>query len=283
MADKKAAQKAKRKPKKIYRRHNVVPKILGRARRRYGNGRLYNGSIHPLIPYGLRGAIWYQGEADAGNGYAYKYRKLLPALIKGWREVWGQGDFPFFFVQLPNFGQRAGLPSDAKWAVLRESQAKALAMPNTGMAVTIDVGDARNIHPGDKKSVGQRLALCALATVYGKDVVYQGPTHDKVKIDGAKVTVHFKHLGGGLVVRGEALKGFAVAGKDEKWAWADASVDGDTVVLTSEAVAKPVAVRYAWGKNPECGLYGKAGLPAPPFRTDDWPVVTQPKPKPEKK
>jgi sialate O-acetylesterase len=250
-----------------------MPAVLASAYPRMGS--LYNGMIYPLIPYGIRGATWYQGENDAGR--AFDYRKKLPDMIKGWREVWGQGEFPFLFVQLPNYRHRAALPRDAHWAVMRESQAKALAVPNTGMAVTIDVGDAKNIHPRDKKPVGERLALCALATVYGKDVVYRSPTYDKMVIDGAKVAVHFKHLGGGLVVKGETLKGFAIAGEDKKWAWANAKVDGDAVVLTSNKVAKPVAVRYAWGANPACALFSKAGLPAAPFRTDDWRVATQPK------
>ena len=273
------AYRAARKEKKRAPPRPKVPALLAGAYPRHGG--LYNGMIYPLIPYGIRGAIWYQGEADAGR--AYGYREQLPAMIKGWREAWGQGEFPFFFVQLPNYQRPDIGPRDASWAVVRESQAAALAVPNTGMAVTIDTALKGSLHPRNKRPVGERLALCALATVYGKDVVYRGPTYDRREIDGAKVRVHFRHVGGGLVVKGDTLKGFAIAGEDKKWVWADAKIDGDTVIVRSDKVAEPVAVRYAWGLNPPCSLYNKEGLPAAPFRTDSWPVVTQPKPAVQRK
>jgi len=276
MAEWKKAYRAALKEKKPPPPRPKMPQILAGAYPRMCG--LYKGMIYPLIPYGIRGAIWYQGEADAWR--AYGYRKLLPAMIRGWREAWGQGEFPFFFVQLPNYQAPDTGPRDASWAVIRESQASTLAVPNTAMAVTIDTALRGSLHPRNKRPVGERLALCALATVYGKDIVYRGPTCDKTEIDGAKVRVHFKHIGGGLVVKGDTLKGFAVAGEDKKWVWADAKIDGDTVIVSSDKVAKPVAVRYAWGLNPPCSLYNKEGLPAAPFRTDDWPVVTQPRRRP---
>jgi len=262
--------KARRKPRKP-----APPAALAALYR--DNGALYNGMIHPLIPYGLRGAIWYQGESNAGRAYAYRRRQA--AMIQGWREAWGQGEFPFLFVQLPNYLLRKDQPGDSTWAVLRESQLRTLAVPGTGMAVTIDIGEARNIHPRNKQDVGKRLALVALAKVYGKDVVYSGPVYEKMTVEGSGVRLHFGHVAGGLVAAGgEPLKGFAIAGADKKWVWADARIDGATVVVHSDEVAKPVAVRYAWAHNPQCNLTNKEGLPASPFRTDDWWVVTMPKP-----
>jgi len=267
------AYRAARKEKKAAPPRPKVPETLATAYPRHGG--LYNGMIYPLIPYAIRGATWYQGEADAWS--AYRYRKQLPAMIRGWREAWGQGEFPFFLVQLPNYKQPDAAPKDAPWAVVRESQAKSLAVPNTAMAVTIDTALKGSLHPKYKQPVGQRLARCALATVYGQDVVYRGPTYDKMTADGGKVRIHFKHVGGGLVIKGDTLKGFAIAGEDRKWVWADAKIDGDAVIVGSDRVAKPVAVRYAWGLNPPCSLYNKDGLPAAPFRTDNWRVVTQPR------
>jgi len=230
---------------------------------------LYNAMIAPLIPMGIRGAIWYQGEANSGR--AMEYRKLFPAMIQDWRKRWGEGDFPFLFVQLANYMARAPEPADSNWALLREAQTMTLALPKTGMAVIIDIGDAGNIHPKNKQDVGKRLALAALATAYGKDVVYSGPMYESMKVEGDKVRLKFKHLGGGLVAKGgDKLTGFAIAGEDKKFVWADARIDGDTVVVSAKDVAKPVAVRYAWADNPECNFYNKADLPASPFRTDDW-------------
>jgi len=233
---------------------------------------LYNGMIQPLIPYAIRGAIWYQGEANAGR--AYQYRKLFPAMIQDWRKAWGQGDFPFLFVQLANYQPRKPEPADSAWAELREAQTMTLSLPKTGMAVIIDIGEGDNIHPKNKQDVGKRLALAALAIAYGRDIPYSGPMYDSMKIEGDKVRLTFRHVNGGLVAKGGVLKGFAIAGDDRKFVWADAKIDGDTVVVHSDKVAKPKAVRYAWADNPECNLYNKAGLPASPFRTDDWPGVT---------
>ena len=234
---------------------------------------LFNGMISPLIPYGIRGAIWYQGESNAGR--AYQYRDLFKMLIRDWRSHWGV-DFPFLFVQLANFMQPKPLPGDDAWAELREAQLMALSLPNTGMAVAIDIGDAKDIHPKNKQEVGRRLALNALGLVYGKDVVYSGPIYKSMSVEGNKIRLTFDHVDGGLTTpNNEKLTGFAVAGGDSIFTWADAEIDGETVVVSSPYVANPVAVRYAWAANPICNLYNKAGLPASPFRTDDWPGVTE--------
>jgi len=235
---------------------------------------LYNGMIAPLIPYAIRGAIWYQGESNAGR--AYQYRTLFPAMIRDWRRAWGQGDFPFLFVQLANFMAPPAEPKESAWAELREAQTMTLQLPQTGMAVAIDIGEANDIHPKNKQDVGKRLALAALANTYGRDVVYSGPLYQSMAIEGNTVRLWFRHLGGGLVAQGgEPLKGFAIAGEDRKFVWAEAKIDGETVVVRSDQVPNPVAVRYAWADNPEgCNLYNRAGLPASPFRTDDWPGVT---------
>jgi sialate O-acetylesterase len=234
---------------------------------------LYNGMVAPLIPYGIRGAIWYQGESNASR--AYQYRKLFPTMIKNWRHDWDEGDFPFLFVQLANYMQTKPQPSDSAWAELREAQFMTLALPNTGMAVIIDIGDANNIHPKDKQDVGKRLALWALGKTYEQKVVCSGPIYRSMKIEGDRIVLQFDYVGGGLVaVPNEPLKGFAIAGADRKFVWADAKIEGDTVVVSSKEVSQPVAVRYAWADNPTCNLYNKEGLPASPFRTDDWPGVT---------
>jgi sialate O-acetylesterase len=233
---------------------------------------LYNGMIAPLTPFPIRGAIWYQGESNSGA--AIKYRTVFPALIKDWRAKWNQPEMPFLFVQLANFMARSDQPTESSWAELREAQMMTLALPKTGMAVTIDIGDAVDIHPKDKQDVGKRLELAALSQAYGKDVIYSGPIYKSMKIEGDKVRLSFDHLGGGLVAKDGKLVGFAIAGEDRKFVWADAVIDGDTVVVSSPQVASPTAVRYAWADNPACNLYNKAGLPASPFRTDDWPVTT---------
>ena len=233
----------------------------------------YNAMIHPIEKFGIRGVIWYQGETNSGR--AYQYRTLFPLLIADWRDIWQQGDFPFYFVQLANFQARKPEPGESNWAELREAQSMTLRVPNTGQAVIIDIGEADDIHPKNKQDVGYRLALWALAKDYGKtDLVYSGPVYQSMKVDGDKVTIAFDHVGGGLVAKDGALKGFAVAGQDKKFFWADAKIVGDTVVVSSKDVPLPVAVRYAWANNPECNLYNKADLPASPFRTDDWPGVT---------
>lgn len=236
---------------------------------------LYNAMIHPLIPFAIRGVIWYQGESNAGR--AYQYRVLLPTMIQSWREAWGQGDFPFLIVQLANFMAQQKDPNEnSAWAELREAQLLTVkSVPNTGLAVIIDIGEANDIHPKNKQDVGRRLALWALGTTYGRNIIYSGPIYDSMSIEDGKIRLRFKHVGGGLVAEGGGeLKGFAIAGEDRKFVWAKARIEGDTVVVWSEEVPKPVAVRYGWANNPVCNLYNAEGLPASPFRTDDWPGVT---------
>jgi len=235
---------------------------------------LYNAMIAPVLPYGIKGAIWYQGESNAPR--AYQYRKLLPAMVKSWRDAWGEGDFAFLVVSLANFQAVKDEPGESDWAELREAQAVAMDKdPNGGLALAIDIGDAADIHPRNKQEVGRRLALAALAKSYKKDVAFSGPVYESMTVDGDKVRLKFKHAYDGLEAKGDTLKGFAVAGEDHKWVWADAEiVRNDTVVVRSDKVSKPVAVRYAWASNPVCNLYNKAGLPAVPFRTDDWKGVT---------
>jgi sialate O-acetylesterase len=224
--------------------------------------------IAPLLPCSIRGAAWYQGESNTANPQLY--RKLLPVLIQGWRQSWGQGDFPFLYVQLPGFRLQKSLPADSEWAELREAQSLALKLPRTGMAVTIDLGE-NNIHPANKQEVGRRLGLLAEAGAYGDDIVASGPVFASSKINGSQILLGFKQLDGGLVAKdGGALKGFAIAGADKKFVWADAKIEGNNVLVSSSQVPKPVAVRYAWADNPDCNLCGKGGLPAAPFRTDNW-------------
>jgi sialate O-acetylesterase len=239
---------------------------------------LYNAMITPLLPYAIKGAIWSQGESNAGR--AYQYRKLLPAMIGTWRKAWGQGDFPFYIVSLANFTPVKPEPGDSDWAELREAQTMTQSLPKTGQAVIIDIGDGPDIHPKNKQDVGRRLARQALKKDYDVNVVESGPTFDTMSIEGDTVRVRFKNLGGGLVSHESKLTGFAVAGEDKKFVWADAKIEGDAVVLKSLAVGKPVAVRYGWANNPEVNLYNKEGLPASPFRTDDW--VTPPAPQGKK-
>jgi sialate O-acetylesterase len=258
----------------------------------YMAGYLYNGMLAPLIPYTIRGAIWYQGEANASRGE--QYRKLFPTMIRNWRQDWDQGDFPFYFVQLANFRERLAEPTSSDWAELREAQAMTLALPNTGMAVAIDIGEAGNIHPRNKQEVGRRLAQIALSKDYGvtvsegwgagwpligrffeKPLPYSGPVYRSMKIENGKIRLFFDQVNGGLVSRSEgALKGFALAGEDQQFVWADAVIEGETVVLSSPQVKNPVAARYGWANNPEVGLYNAVGLPASPFRTDTWPGIT---------
>ena len=233
----------------------------------------FDGMVAPIVPFGIRGATWYQGESNANR--AYQYRKLLPAMIKSWRTTWNEADFPFLIVSLANYTKPPTDPGESDWAELREAQTMTAAMPNNGQAIAIDVGDANDIHPKDKQTVGQRLALTAEATVYGRKVEYSGPWYQSMSTEGDKIVLRFKHAEGGLVAKGsEELKGFAIAGDDHKWHWTDARIDGDTVVVHSDQVPHPVAVRYAWANNPACNLYNQSGLPAVPFRTDDWKGVT---------
>ena len=252
---------------------------------------LYNGKIHPLTRYGIKGAIWYQGESNGEEGETY-YQKLR-ALIGGWRTAWGEGEFPFYIVQLAGRFSSDYTPAGKDpaggdgWAKIRMAQFKALTIPHTGMAVAMDLADVRepgDIHPKNKRDVGERLALWALAKDYGKkDLVYSGPLYKQMKIEGNKIRLGFDSVGSGLTVATKKgfdpvvkepqgkLKRFAIAGDDKKWAWADAVIDGKTVVVSSPAVAKPVAVRYAYTMSgDDCNLYNNEGLPASPFRTDEW-------------
>ncbi|HEX2949385.1 MAG TPA: sialate O-acetylesterase [Armatimonadota bacterium] len=229
---------------------------------------LYNGMIAPLVPFGIKGAIWYQGESNASRGK--QYQTLLPTMINDWRTRFGVGDFPFLVVQLANYMDTPAQPVESAWAELREAQTlTAKRMKNVGLAVTIDIGDPKDIHPKNKQEVGRRLGLAALAIAYGQKLEYSGPIYRSMEVKGNTIRVSFDHLGGGLVAKdNEKLIGFAIAGADKKFVWADAVIDGDTVVVSSPQISNPVAVRYAWGNSPLCNLYNKAGLPASPFRTD---------------
>lgn len=227
---------------------------------------LYNAMIAPIVPLTIRGAIWYQGEANADR--ALQYRTLFPTMIRDWRKRWGLGDFPFYFVQLANYQARLEVPSESGWAELRDAQLSTLALPNTGMAVIVDIGDANDIHPRNKVDVGHRLALWALAETYGKKLEHSGPLATTGKADGRSILVRFSHAEGLRTPNGEPVTGFAVAGADGKYVWARARIEGDAVVVWSDDVAQPVAVRYAWADNPAANLYNGAGLPASPFQID---------------
>lgn len=228
---------------------------------------LFNGMIHPLLPYAIRGALWYQGESDVGR--ASEYTKHFPALIAAWRAHFGEGDFPFFWVQLAGFAW-PGKESGQLWALLREAQSKALSLPATGQAVAIDIGEVGNVQPRNKQEVGRRLALLAKAKVYSIPVDYSGPAFSRITIEGPSVRVHFAFAGEGLTASGKPLQSFEAAGADHVFHPASAEIEGDTVLVESAEVRLPVAVRYAWRDAPEANLYNGAGLPAAPFRSDAW-------------
>jgi sialate O-acetylesterase len=230
---------------------------------------LFNAMVAPLKNQTAKGFLWYQGETNADQPKAYK--KLLPALINDWRAQWGLGELPFFYVQLPNYMDVNYLPEESNWAEMREAQLQALSVPNTAMAVTIELGEWNDIHPLNKKDVGERLALCALNMVYGdKTLEYMGPIFQSAKIEGNKIVASFTHTGSGLIsIDGEPLYRFEIAGADRKFVWADAKIVGTTVEVWSERVQEPKYIRYAWSDNPDgANLYNKEGLPASPFRTD---------------
>ncbi len=235
---------------------------------------LYNAMIHPLLPYTIKGAIWYQGESNASR--AHQYQTLFPMMIEDWREKWGY-DIDFHFVQLANFMQQQQNPSEAEdWPELREAQTMALDLPHTGMAVTIDIGEAGDIHPRNKQDVGYRLAQSALNITYGQENVPAGPLYKDFSVDGNEIRITFDNAANGLKTSdGGPIKGFAIAGEDQQFYWADTRIEGSNVIVSSPHVTNPVAVRYGWANNPTVNLYNTEDLPASPFRTDEWPGVTE--------
>jgi len=268
---------------------------LERQPQHYISGSLYGGMIAPVVPFAIRGAIWYQGEANVPR--AWQYRTAFPLLIQDWRAQWKQGDFPFYFCQLANCGGKNAKPGEDSWAELQEAQAEALKLPHTGQAVLIELGEACDGHPRNKQDVGDRLAALALAKDYGKAIPFSGPVYQSLMIENGKARLSFAHVEGGLVahpvpetyvrsslknetaplVRNSPqseLEGFAICGEDKKWAWADAKIEGESVLVWSDKVPAPVAVRYGWAMNPTCNLYNQAGLPASPCRTDNFPAST---------
>ncbi len=256
---------------------------------------LFNGMIYPILSYNIKGTLWYQGETNTGR--AWQYRTALPLMIADWRSRWNLGDFPFYLCQLANYQAKKPLPVESAWAELREAQSTALALPKTGQAILLDTGEAGDIHPQNKNTVGERLAKIALANDYGKAIPCSGPVYTGMNIESGKIRLTFTHTEGGLVAKPlpatydvctrkaetaplirnspkSPLEGFAICGSDRKWVWADAKIDGESVVVWSENVPVPTAVRYAWAENPTCNLYNGASLPAAPFRTDDFPAST---------
>ncbi len=236
---------------------------------------LYNAMIAPLVKYAIKGAIWYQGESNADEAALYK--SMFPAMITNWRNKWGY-DFPFIWVQLANFMAPVDEPAESAWAELRDAQHSTLRLPNTGEAVIIDIGEAKDIHPRNKKDVGYRLAMAAEKVAYNKDIVHSGPVYKSMTVQGDKIILSFESTGNGLVAKDKYayLRGFTIAGNDKKFVWAQAQIVGNTIVVHNAFVKNPVAVRYAWANNPDdANLYNADGLPASPFRTDDWPMITQ--------
>lgn len=248
-----------------------IPKAPPDPTSQHSPSTLYNSMIAPLIPYGIRGVIWYQGESDTGN--ARRYSTLFPVLIESWRRAWKQGDFPFLFVQLAPFMARQEGPRESSWAELRDAQlVTSRAVPNTGMAVITDAGEEYDLHPRDKQTVGERLAGLALMLIYKQDIEASGPVYEAMQVEGDKIALRFQHLGGGLAMHGEALTDFIIAGEDGRFVPASAVIRGEAVVVSSPLVLKPVAVRYGWADYPQGNLWNKAGLPASPFRTDTYKV-----------
>jgi sialate O-acetylesterase len=237
---------------------------------------LYNAMINPIVPYAIKGAIWYQGENNAGR--AYQYRTLFPAMITDWRTKWGEGDFTFLFVSLANFMKAKEQPAGSEWAELREAQEMTLKLPKTGQALAIDIGQAEDIHPKNKQDVGYRLSLNALKIAYNQNIVNSGPSYKSMNVEGNKIRLSFENTGSGLLAKDKYgyLKGFAIAGADQKFYWANASVENNSIVVWSDKVSAPASVRYAWADNPDdANLYNIEGLPAVPFRTDQWSGLTE--------
>lgn len=277
-------QKGEAKRRKIPRRAQTEP------------GCLFNGMISPLLPCALSGVIWYQGEANAKR--AWQYRSAIPRMIQDWRNQWQRPDLPFYFCQLPNHYPKRAEPTNSLWAELREAQSLALRLPHTGQAVLIDLGEAGDLHPPGKQGPGNRLAAIALANVYGRKITFSGPVYQAMKIEAGKIRLAFAHADDGLVAQplpntynvktkagqtaplvrnspDSELEGFAICGSDHQWVWAEAKIDGESVLVWSDKISDPVAVRYAWADNPTCNLANGAGLPAAPFRTDDEPALTR--------
>jgi sialate O-acetylesterase len=235
---------------------------------------LFNAMINPVIPYGIKGFLWYQGEAN--EAAAYHYRELFPMLINDWRKRWKQDDLPFLYVQLPNFKKKKQLPSESEWAELREAQTLTLSQPNTGMACIIDIGEADNIHPKNKQEVGRRLALNANKLVYKQHVTASGPLYKSYRKEGNRICISFANASAGLRIKdAKEITGFSIAGNDQQFYWAKATIKGKCVLVYANQVRDPQAVRYAWADNPECNLINAEGLPAIPFRTDNWKGITQ--------
>ena len=254
-----------------YRLGAVMEPLASRTSIRWKPGGLYNAMLAPLLNYRIKGVIWYQGESNAER--PLEYRELFPALIQNWRNDWNQGEFPFIFVQLTNFMESNNQPTESNWALLRESQLKTLSLPGTGMAVTVDIGEWNDIHPLNKKDVGYRLSVAAQKVAYGDTgVVYSGPIYESMKNEGNKIILSFTNTGRGLIANGgDELRQFAIAGSDKQFVWAHAKVENDKVIVWSDKISNPVAARYAWADNPEgANLFNREGLPASPFRTDDW-------------
>jgi sialate O-acetylesterase len=274
---KKAAEAAKaaKKPFPVRQPQSPQQQLSGNSR----PGNIYNGVLRPTIGYGIKGVIWYQGESNAGRAYEYGY--LFPLMITHWRAEWKQGDFPFYWVQLADFMAEKPEPGDSAWAELRESQTKTQnAIKNGGQAVIIDLGEGRDIHPRNKRDVADRLVRLALAQDYGMKIPHRSPEYQSVEFQGNKALVTLETFGSSLYTFDvQEVKGLAVCGEDKKWVWATGKLVGaNQIEVTAPNVAKPIAVRYAWSDNPVCNLYSKEGLPVTPFRTDDFPMTTQPKP-----
>jgi sialate O-acetylesterase len=277
MAARKEAQKA---GKFFTSKQPRAPQNPLRGQKRPGN--LYAGCLNPITGYGIKGAIWYQGESNASQAHEYRY--LFPLMISHWRSEWKQGDFPFYWVQLADFKDEVATPGDSDWAELRESQTRTIAaIPNGGQCVITDLGEANDIHPKNKRDVAERLARWALVKDYGMNLVYRSPEFKTMQISDSKALLTFDHAPQGLrTVDVDEVKGFALCGADRKWVWAKASIIGGSkkgrnqIEVSSPEVSQPVAVRYAWSDNPVCNVFSAEGLPLTPFRTDDFPMITDP-------